>query len=288
MSIATLPPRFSTTPPATALRTDRGRRGDSGTHYERPALRRETGIVVHLDASAATTDVDLSEIAEAIGHFVGHLAPGIRATVTRSADASRGANRTRLRLVDGPDPRDFGAREPGTDHATTMALARAVRANKPRPTATQAEGRVAADSPARRDFLESLRAQRFDVAPSEASISADPPATSRLNSKADYSGEGLLVDLAARSILTDDKEIELTYKEFELLAYLATNARRIVTREELMSSVWQVVADEAGERTIDVHIRRLRLKLGHFRSVITTVRGAGYRFDPSNDVFTRP
>lgn len=93
----------------------------------------------------------------------------------------------------------------------------------------------------------------------------------------------LTIDLPSRRVVADGVEQRLTYKEFELLAYLVSSAGRVVPRSELFSSVWQSRAAEPGSRTIDVHVRRLRDKLG-LQHEILTVRGAGYRFEPSDQV----
>jgi DNA-binding winged helix-turn-helix (wHTH) protein/HAMP domain-containing protein len=93
----------------------------------------------------------------------------------------------------------------------------------------------------------------------------------------------LSIDLPSRRVSVHGVEQRLTYKEFELLAYLVTSAGRVVPRSELFASVWQSRATEPGSRTIDVHVRRLRDKLG-LQVEILTVRGAGYRFEPSADV----
>ncbi|KQT96604.1 winged helix-turn-helix domain-containing protein [Sanguibacter sp. Leaf3] len=93
----------------------------------------------------------------------------------------------------------------------------------------------------------------------------------------------LSIDLPSRRVSVHGVEQRLTYKEFELLAYLVTSAGRVVPRSELFASVWQSRATEPGSRTIDVHVRRLRDKLG-LQVEILTVRGAGYRFEPSPDV----
>lgn len=93
----------------------------------------------------------------------------------------------------------------------------------------------------------------------------------------------LSIDLPSRRVAVHGVEQRLTYKEFELLAYLVTSAGRVVPRSELFTSVWQSRAAEPGSRTIDVHVRRLRDKLG-LQLEILTVRGAGYRFEPSADV----
>src|SRR5699024_8609728 len=68
------------------------------------------------------------------------------------------------------------------------------------------------------------------------------------------------------------------------LSHLARNSRRTVSRTELMDSVWSDAPSDTGERTVDVHVRRLRTKLGRYRKLISTVRGAGYRLDPGSAV----
>jgi DNA-binding response OmpR family regulator len=74
-----------------------------------------------------------------------------------------------------------------------------------------------------------------------------------------------------------------TAKEFSLLEYLLRSARRAAGRHELLRTVWRGSMPADGSRTIDVHVRRLREKLGGCLEAVT-VRGVGYRFDPSPDV----
>ena len=77
-------------------------------------------------------------------------------------------------------------------------------------------------------------------------------------------------------VKVDGKEIQLTYKEFELLCYLLENMGTVLTRDKILSRIWGY--DFGGEsRTVDVHIRTLRAKLGECGSVIETVRGIGYK-----------
>jgi DNA-binding response OmpR family regulator len=78
--------------------------------------------------------------------------------------------------------------------------------------------------------------------------------------------------------------VDFTHKEFELLAQLARDSRRTISRTELMETVWAEAPEQTGERTVDVHVRRVRSKLGRYRRLISTVRGAGYRLDPGSDV----
>lgn len=91
---------------------------------------------------------------------------------------------------------------------------------------------------------------------------------------------GVLIDLARREVRLDGESLNLTYKEFELLNYLVDNSSRTVGREELLQRLWRHVdVDQMpNERTIDVHIRRLRSKLSRLANTVRTVRGQGYRF----------
>ena len=75
---------------------------------------------------------------------------------------------------------------------------------------------------------------------------------------------------------------QYTYREFELLCYLAALPRRPVSRAELMREVWhdRAPGGDVSVRTVDTHVRRLRAKLGPYARVLTTIRGRGYRFDP--------
>ncbi|ODM26416.1 response regulator transcription factor [Acetivibrio mesophilus] len=77
-------------------------------------------------------------------------------------------------------------------------------------------------------------------------------------------------------VLADGKEVALTFKEFELLKYLLENAGIVLTRDKLLEEVWGYEY-EGETRTVDVHIRTLRQKLGEAGTVIETVRGVGYR-----------
>ena len=95
----------------------------------------------------------------------------------------------------------------------------------------------------------------------------------------------LRIDRAGRRAMIDDAELKLTPKEWELLAYLVRRPGRVFTREILLEQVWGY--NYLGDRkTVDVHIRWLREKLGRFGKLgfeIVTVRGAGYRLDPVRD-----
>ena len=88
----------------------------------------------------------------------------------------------------------------------------------------------------------------------------------------------LLVDLSNYKVMLEGRAIELTFKEYELLRFLASNPDKVFTREALLNRVWGYDYF-GGARTVDVHIRRLRSKIedrGH--SFIETIRSVGYRF----------
>ncbi|CAN5437313.1 response regulator transcription factor [soil metagenome] len=88
----------------------------------------------------------------------------------------------------------------------------------------------------------------------------------------------VVVDESSWTVRAGGVPLDLTFKEFELLKYLVQHPGRVVTREMLLQEVWGMDY-YGGTRTVDVHIRRLRAKLGPEReSLIGTIRGVGYRF----------
>ncbi|WP_036922422.1 winged helix-turn-helix transcriptional regulator [Propionicicella superfundia] len=91
-------------------------------------------------------------------------------------------------------------------------------------------------------------------------------------------GGGITIDEGAYSAVLMDRHLDLTYTEFELLKYLVQHPGRVFSREHLLAEVWGYDYF-GGTRTVDVHIRRLRAKLGpEYESLIGTVRNVGYRF----------
>ncbi|AMY53973.1 winged helix-turn-helix domain-containing protein [Rhodococcoides fascians] len=82
----------------------------------------------------------------------------------------------------------------------------------------------------------------------------------------------LVIDLPARDVVLAGKSVRFSHTEFEIFAYLAQHPRVVVNRSEL--------SDSNGGRSVDVHLSRVRTKLGQYGRLITTVRGTGYRFDP--------
>ncbi|SDY59746.1 winged helix-turn-helix domain-containing protein [Herbiconiux ginsengi] len=104
----------------------------------------------------------------------------------------------------------------------------------------------------------------------------------------DRARDGVVVDLSRKRVLLDNTAANLTYKEFELLQYLVLREGRTIERAELISALWSAGDEEVpNERTIDVHVRRLRSKLGDYEDIVRTVRGVGYRFDRHADVSVR-
>lgn len=90
--------------------------------------------------------------------------------------------------------------------------------------------------------------------------------------------DGLVVRLDDRTVTVAGREVGLPLREFELLAFLAAHPRRAYTRAELMREVWRT-SGEGESRTVDVHVNRVRGKLGSHGRRIVTLRGVGYRFD---------
>ena len=89
----------------------------------------------------------------------------------------------------------------------------------------------------------------------------------------------LVVDLATYQVAVDGRPIDFTYMEYELLKFLATHPSRVFSREALLSRVWGYDY-YGGARTVDVHVRRVRAKLGaEHAQRIKTVRSVGYRFE---------
>jgi DNA-binding response OmpR family regulator len=99
------------------------------------------------------------------------------------------------------------------------------------------------------------------------------------------SGE-VIIDESSYTAKIKGRVLDLTFKEFELLKYLAQHPGRVFTRSQLLQEIWGYDYF-GGTRTVDVHIRRLRSKLGpEFEAIIGTVRNVGYRFSIQNNQTT--
>jgi DNA-binding response OmpR family regulator len=156
----------------------------------------------------------------------------------------------------------------GRSGSTVVELAELLRqfAQELLPTA-ETSAAIALRSPS--EAGTQLRALKAAIAPPEP---APAPAPDRAPEP------GFQLDHAARTAVVDGQAVPLTLREFELLAYLIENRRRSITRTELIEQVWPL-GTTAGTRTVDVHVRRLRVKLRQHGRRIRTLRGHGYRLD---------
>ncbi|HEX5200027.1 MAG TPA: winged helix-turn-helix domain-containing protein [Actinoplanes sp.] len=118
-----------------------------------------------------------------------------------------------------------------------------------------------------------IEAVRELVEISQGTITVEPAAPVERQEAANGPEVRLLT--GTRQVLLDGRPLPLTRLEFDLLLFLAERPRRVFTRGQLLAGVWGY--EHTGERTVDVHVRRLRLKLGSHLPIITTVYGVGYR-----------
>lgn len=95
------------------------------------------------------------------------------------------------------------------------------------------------------------------------------------------------LDIDKRTLTIRGERAHLSAKEFDLLAHLATNAERTVSREELFATVWAGSGLDAASRTVDAHVRRLRKKLNAAPELVATIHGQGYRFNANVNVHVR-
>lgn len=239
-------------------------------------------------ASTRTVSVTLTVELPATSHprEVTLLADSLRAHAHSLATAKGGTAHVQVASDPGPRPARFTA-VPGQS-ATASIPPRP--AGKPQALRPRKAGVVSPNAPARRDAeaarLRLLQSRSVSPVSAPGAASALSPASPSLpgHRGARLAQPSLVIDLFGRRVRIDGEDVDLTHREFELLAYLARKARCIVSREELMSEVWNSAGSEAGERTVDVHIRRVRNKLGRYRKLISTVRGSGYRLELGSDV----
>ena len=89
---------------------------------------------------------------------------------------------------------------------------------------------------------------------------------------------GIVIDNDARTVTVDGKNVELSFREYELLKYLVDNENIALSRDKILNTVWNY--DYYGDsRTIDSHIKKVRHKLGKKGKYIQTIRGIGYKFE---------
>jgi DNA-binding winged helix-turn-helix (wHTH) protein len=175
---------------------------------------------------------------------------------------------------------EFKAIEAGTDLAHVVAEVRKLVAELVPSAETYAAVALAPVGAGGRD-VEVVRLALQDPAALAKHRQEDAPAEPKVRG-------GVVVDISRKRVLLDGETASLTYKEFELLQYLVLREGRTIDRSEIISALWSAGDEEVpNERTIDVHVRRLRAKLGDFEDIVRTVRGVGYRFDRHADVSIR-
>jgi DNA-binding response OmpR family regulator len=127
-----------------------------------------------------------------------------------------------------------------------------------------------------------IEAVRELVEISQGTVTVEPALPS---SDEPSSGPEVRILAGSRQVLLDGAPLPLTRLEFDLLLFLAERPRRVFTRGQLLDGVWGY--EHTGERTVDVHVRRLRLKLGNL-PLITTVYGVGYRLADDARIVIQP
>ena len=126
-----------------------------------------------------------------------------------------------------------------------------------------------------------LSASAGDAGAGESAGRAGRPEHAAAGSKNDVLQFGILRIYPKRyEVFIEDTEISLTHKEYQLLLLLAENEGIVLTREILLDRIWDL-GSEPENRTLDVHIRKIRSKLGGAAAWIETIRGVGYRFRPT-------
>ena len=102
--------------------------------------------------------------------------------------------------------------------------------------------------------------------------------TNQLGGDEKLEAGGIVIDKAAHQVTIDGQNIDLSYKEFELLSYFMENQGIALSREKILNNVWNY--DYFGDaRTIDTHVKKLRSKMGPKGDLIKTIWGMGYKFE---------
>jgi DNA-binding winged helix-turn-helix (wHTH) protein len=198
-----------------------------------------------------------------------HLVPALDAEVPTPAPEARG-----FALFVGVD--EAAARAAGVDLAHLVEALRRVTAELVPSAETYAAVAFAPAGAGGRD-LDIVRRALTERA---ATAKATPTAARRRT--------GIVLDLSRKRLTIDGDTAPLTYREFELLQHLVLREGRTVARADIIGTLWgEGDTDIPNERTIDVHVRRLRAKLGEYGDIVRTIRGSGYRFDRHADVVIR-
>jgi DNA-binding response OmpR family regulator len=214
---------------------------------------------------------DDGDIAEAIGYQLGEV--GLQTRVARTGEEGLEAVRKGVDLVlldlnlpgmDGLEVCRMIRRQPTTAHVPIIIVS--ARADE----VDRVLGlEMGADDYVVKPFSLKELAARAKVALRRAGGTGEAPQG--------YRDENWEIEFDAYVVRYRGEEIRLTHKEFELFRYMVERPGRVLTRERLLERVWGWEFD-VDERSIDAHIRRLRLKLGPGRNHVETVVGLGYRF----------
>jgi two-component system OmpR family response regulator len=174
-------------------------------------------------------------------------------------------------------------------HATGPGVVAAIRrpATEPAPALTLTVAIPLTDdnlTPQAHKLLEAVR-ELVEVSQGTVTVTQPPPVRFA-DPATEGTGPEVRLLTASRQVLLDGVVLPLTRLEFDLLMFLAENPRRVFTRGQLLAGVWGY--EHTGERTVDVHVRRLRVKLGGTVPLVTTVYGVGYRLADDARVLLLP
>lgn len=255
--------RLTPIDPQTAPRTY----GPTGVSSGPRAAR---GIILYVgldEAKAAAEGTNLTAIAQALQEQVRALAASAETqAIIALAPDGLGSDIDAVRAVANGSPAATG---------TPAGLHGPVRQRIP--------SRMA--PPARREDLPTAGLGGAGPVPRRGFASITPPSSVPVRSHAQIDEHApVRIDLPRREVHTNGELVNVTNKEFDLLATLVGNTGRTLSREDLIDALWTEGGDRPDSRTVDVHVRRLRRRLGPYASIVRTIRGSGYRFDVHPDV----
>jgi DNA-binding response OmpR family regulator len=218
----------------------------------------------------------IAEDDEGIARF---LERGLAAQGHQSRSAGEGSEAVLVAMDPSVDLMILDLTLPGIDGLEVLARVRAIRPSLPVLVLTARDAlidKVAALDGGADDYLTKPFALDELLARVRAlSRRGDQPASSRIQT-----GD-LTLDLMSRRVERDGQSVELSAREFALLQYFMRHPGHVLSREQILAAVWEYDFDP-GSNVVDVYIRYLRRKVDRpgAASLIATVRGAGYRFDP--------
>lgn len=236
-------------------------------------------------AAAYTSPAQIIEIAEALGELARELLPSAETHTTLALGESEQTTHDRTRATQTRHTAPSLAPRRQAAPETQSNSTNAIRATSTRPAPLGAQ-RYQAPYTERRPSPNTQRATYGDRYGSARNEVVETPISQSVPNFDFVFSPRVIIDLHNRRVIADEEIQRLTYKEFELLAHLVNSPGRIISRDELFTSVWRT-AIHNDSRTIDVHIRRLREKLG-LENHIITVRGSGYKFELTEQIDVIP